>query len=85
MEHPEFAEGDTSLEDVREAIEEPDYIVKGWSGELLAIRWCERAPKRPKHLCVIYRELNDAGFIITAFFISRYQKLLRREIVWQKK
>ena len=85
VDHPEFGERDTYLEDVRKAVQQPDYVVKGWAGELLALRWCATAPKRPKYLCVVYRELNDEGFVITAFFISRYQKLLRREIVWQRK
>ncbi len=85
VEHPEFVQKDIYVEDVRETIKEPDYIVEGWAGELLALRWCESAPNRPKHLCVVYREINDEGFIITAFFISRYQKLLRRGIIWQKK
>jgi hypothetical protein len=53
VEHPEFKESDTYSEDVRKAIEEPDYVVKGWAGELLALRWCETAPKTPKYLCVV--------------------------------
>ena len=85
VEHPEFKESDTYSEDVRKAIEEPDYVVKGWAGELLALRWCETAPKTPKYLCVVYREVNDEGFVITAFFLSRYQRLLKREIIWQRK
>jgi len=83
-EHPEFGEKDEYLEEVKKTIERPEYIAKGWGGELLALRWCEIAPRTPKHLCVVYRELNDEGFVITSFFISRYGKLLRREIVWRK-
>ena len=85
VEHPEFKESDTYSEDVRKAIEEPDYVVKGWAGELLVLRWCETAPKTPKYLCVVYRGVNDEGFVITAFFLSRYQRLLKREIIWQRK
>jgi len=32
----------------------------------------------------VYRELNGDGFVITAFFISRFERLLRRGILWQK-
>ncbi len=80
--HPEF--GEEHLEEIRESVESPDYVVEGWNRELLALRWCIKAPKEPKYLCVVYRELNGEGFIITAFFISRYGKLLRRNVIWQK-
>ncbi len=82
--HPEFAANPEYLDDLRTTLADPDYVVKGWTNELLALRWCERAPARPKHLCVVYRELNGEGFVITAFFISRHEKVLRREIVWQR-
>lgn len=84
QEHPEFAEQPNALEDVRLAIEDPAYVVEGWAGELLALRWCPTAPRSPKFLCVVYREEAEDGFVITAFFISRYGKLLRRGIRWQK-
>jgi len=83
-EHPEFALLPEYLDEVRKAIEEPEYIVEGWQQELLALRWCEIAPHSPKYLCVVYREYGDEGFVITAFFISRYGKLLRRKIRWPK-
>ncbi|MBU0694036.1 MAG: hypothetical protein KKC11_05135 [Candidatus Omnitrophica bacterium] len=84
IEHPEFGLNPEYLNEVFKAVENPEYIVEGWQGEYLALRWCEIAPKSPKYLCVVYRELEERGFIITAFFISRYGKLLRREIKWQK-
>ena len=83
-EHPEFAERGEYLEEIRRTIEDPDAIVEGWSRELLALRLCEIAPKSPKYLCVVYRELNDEGFVITAFFISRVEKLLRRTVRWRR-
>jgi hypothetical protein len=83
-EHPEFNLNTRYLNEVLKAIEDPEYIIEGWTGEYLALRWCEIAPNRPKYLCVVYRELQDRGFFITAFFISRYGKLLRRKIKWQR-
>lgn len=83
-EHPEFFLQTGFLDELFKTIEEPKYIVEGWNGELLALRWCETAPKNPKYLCVVYRECNNEGFVITAFFISRYGKLLRRKIIWPK-
>ena len=82
--HPEFKGRSEYLEEIRNAIEDPDYVVRGWGEGLLAMRWCERAPARPKHLCVVYRELDGDGSVITAFFISRYERLLRRGLLWQR-
>ncbi|MEW6215067.1 MAG: hypothetical protein AB1478_07705 [Nitrospirota bacterium] len=82
--HKEFAQRTDYSDEIKKIIEDPEYIVQGWEGELIAMRWCEIAPKTPKYLCVVYRELNGEGFVITAFFISRFEKLLRRKILWQK-
>jgi hypothetical protein len=83
--HSEFIENPGYLVEVRRTIESPDYVVTGWAGEYLALRMCHSAPKAPKYLCVVYRELDDNdGFVITTFFISKPQKLLRRGIVWRK-
>lgn len=84
LEHPEFFATSAYLDELRKAIEDPEYIIEGWKGEYLALRWCEIAPKNPKYLCVVYREYEIDGFIITAFFISRYGKLLRRNVKWRK-
>ena len=82
--HPEFSGKEEYRNEVGRAIESPEYVVAGWSGELLALIYSELAPERPKYLCVIYRELNGDGFVITTFFISKVQKLLRRGIVWSR-
>ena len=65
--HPELSTRKEYVDEVKGAIEDPDYIISGWFGEYLALRFCEVAPKRPKYLCVVYRELNKEGFVITAF------------------
>jgi len=82
--HPEFAMTHLYQQEIRLALEDPEFIVKGWEGELLSLRWCPIAPQTPKYLCVVYRAGNPQGFVITAFFVSRYGKLLRRGITWQK-
>ncbi|MGQ9469685.1 MAG: hypothetical protein ACUVTD_07710 [Nitrososphaerales archaeon] len=48
--HPEFKEKNEYLEEVKKTIEEPDYVVIGWAGEYLALRYCEIAPAGPEHL-----------------------------------
>jgi hypothetical protein len=82
--HPEFSLNPEYLNEVRETIEEPEYIVEGWYKELLALKWCKIAPGGAKYLCVVYREYADEGYVITAFFISRHGKLLRRNRIWPK-
>ncbi len=61
-------------------VEDPDFIVKGWIDELLAIRKINL-----KHIVVVYKEVENDGFIITAFLTKKVDKILKRGIVWQKK
>lgn len=82
--HPEFSDGLDYIEELRRALADPDYLVSGWEGADLALRWCDTAPGSPKYVCVVYRELDGEGFVITAFFASRHERLLRRGITWQK-
>ena len=84
LEHPEFSALSEYIDELQKVIEDPEYIAEGWKGEYLALRWCKNAPKNPKYLCAVYREYETDGFVITAFFISRYGKLLRRNIKWRK-
>jgi len=82
--HPELSARKEHIDEVKRTVEDPDYIVSGWFGEYLALRFCEAAPRRPKYLCVVYRELDEEGFVITAFFISKPYKLLRRGVLWRR-
>jgi hypothetical protein len=68
--HPELGTKEEYVHELKKALEDPEYTVSGWFGEYLALRFCETAPKRPKYLCVVYRELNKEGFVITAFYHS---------------
>jgi hypothetical protein len=83
--HPEFMADPGYEQELRLTLEDPEFIVEGWAGELLSLRWCLTAPRGPKYRCVEYREIEPVGFVITAFFVSRYGKLLRRPIRWQKR
>ncbi len=64
--------------DVLEAIAEPERILSGNEGELLATR----AQQDGKILVVVYRELSEDGFVITAFITRRAASLNRRTQVW---
>jgi len=76
--HPELT--GTSFE-ILEIINQPDTVVKGLSGEYLAIRKINK-----KYLVSVYREINKKdGFVITAFYTSDLKSLLKkRKIIWQK-
>ncbi len=74
--HGELAE---MQQDVLDTVAEPERILAGGAGELLAVREIEE----DKWLVVIYRELDDEdGFIITALVTRRTQWLEKREQQW---
>jgi hypothetical protein len=63
---------------VLEAVEDPDLILQGYGGALIAAKIIGRR----KYLMVIYRELRQKdGFIITAYLTS---EVPRRRIRWRK-
>ena len=66
--------------EVLEAIENPSRILAGGEEELFAIQETEKG----KFLVVVYRELNNDGFIITAFLTRRIISLNRRKQIWPK-
>ena len=65
-------------EEILETIQEPELILSGSYDELLAVKPIEDK----KYLVVVYRETNDDGFVITAFFTKRYRSLTKRRQVW---
>ncbi|HPU29098.1 MAG TPA: DUF4258 domain-containing protein [Syntrophorhabdaceae bacterium] len=67
-------------EEVLNTIEDPDIIIEGYKGALIALKKIDN-----KFLAVIYKELSkEDGFIITAYFTSKI-KLKEEVIIWQKK
>ena len=64
--------------EVLKAVEEPQRIVAGGGGELLAVREFDLG----KYIVVVYREQENDGFIITAFLTRRIGSLERRKQVW---
>jgi len=63
-----------------EAVSSPSRILEGKAGELFAVRETIEG----KQLVVVYRELENDGFIITAFITSKTNVLNRRNQVWPK-
>ena len=68
-------------EKVLETISNPDIIQQGDFDELLAIKFFDNTPLTKKYLVVIYKEINEDGFVITAYFTRK--TLERRSIVWK--
>ena len=56
---------------VLDTVAEPDFILEGDGGTLLAVRHYPITPLTSKHCVVVYREIPGAdGFVITAYFAS---------------
>ena len=65
-------------EDVLAAVEDPDMILAGHRGSLIAV--C--GASRDLYLAVVYRQLSDDdGFIITAYLTSRVD---RKKAIWNR-
>jgi hypothetical protein len=65
-------------DDVMRVLEDPDLIITGYRGSLIAVR----GYGRNRYLMVVYRELTSSdGFVITAYFASEVD---RRKAVWKR-
>jgi hypothetical protein len=64
--------------DVIETLADPQRVLAGGAEELLAVREIEPG----KCLVVVYKELEQDGFVITAFLTRRLASLERRKQVW---
>ncbi len=64
--------------EVLQTVAEPERILAGSDGEILALR----TQADHKVLVAIYRELVDDGFVITAFLTRRLSSLNRRTQLW---
>ena len=68
------------LDTVLEAVENPDYVIKGYGDAKIVLKKIETG----KFVAVVYKEtsVND-GFVITAYFTTKL-RLDREVILWQK-
>lgn len=74
-EHAELA---SMQQEVLDSVGQPERILAGKEGELLAVREVETG----KCLVVVYAELENDGFIITGFLTRRIRSLNTRKQVW---
>lgn len=64
--------------EVLRVIEDPDFVIRGYRGSLIA----HRGMGRDRYLAVVYKEIsNEDGFVITAYFTSKFN---RRIVVWTR-
>lgn len=75
--HPNLA---NKQEQVVKVVKNPDSIFKGRAGEFLAVV----GPLKRVYLVVIYKELINDGFIITAFETTNTLWLFKKELIWSK-
>jgi len=76
----EHAELTAMQSDILETIANPQRVLEGSAGELLAIREVELG----KWLVVVYRVDKADGFIITAFLTRRVRSLEKRRVLWSR-
>ena len=71
-----------NMDKVLETLAEPERIIAGEHGESLALRDYASTTITRKTVVVVYRDEPD-GFVITAFFTSRPDKIERKgRLVW---
>jgi hypothetical protein len=67
-----------NMDKVLETLADPAELIEGKSSEILALREYPQTNITRKTAVVVYREQPD-GFVITAFFTSRPDKIRRKE------
>jgi len=78
--HPEIEGCEDWME---ETLSNPDRILEGDNGALMAVKKYEKTPvSENKYLVVVYKEQQGDGFVITAYFTRRLPKW--RKTLWQR-
>ena len=72
------------LDMIIETVSDPDYIVHGWTDELIALKHYSKTVISEKFVIVVYKESANNGFVITAFMTSEPERIIRRGVIWQK-
>jgi hypothetical protein len=78
--HPEIA---PYMNRIRDAVEDPDFVVRGSRGEFKSLRFYSDLHIGSKYLVVVYHERDDERIIITAYFTSNIGKV-KGEVTWRK-
>ena len=76
--HPGLAD---QKRQVLKTVKNPDYVLQGYAEELLAVR----GPSQRTYLVVVYKQIADDGFIITAFETTDVAWLFKKKTLWSKR
>ena len=77
--HPELKD---SKEMVVGTIGDPEFILRGDFGELLAVRFYSKTKMGKKYLVAIYKEAEKTdGFLLTAYLTNKLSE--KRSIIWK--
>lgn len=78
--HLEF--GSRDFKKIMKVVEDPDFILKGDFGELLAVKQESRSRT---YIVVPYKEIShEDGFVLTAYLTTDSSWLFQRKILWNK-
>ncbi len=69
---------------VFETLEKPDKIIDGGRNELIAIKHYLKTSISEKSVVVVYKEYERDGFVITAFMMSKPEKIIKKWVIWEK-
>ncbi len=68
---------------ILETVSDPDLVQEGDGGTRIALKHYPVSPLTDKFCAVIYRETSQVdGFVITAYFCSRYAS--ERRVMWKR-
>lgn len=68
---------------IMDVIENPLAILKGDTGELLAVK---KEPGKKLWIVVAYKEVDDKdGFVLTAYLTTDSSWLFQKEVLWNKR
>ncbi len=77
--HPEISD---YYYEILETIESPEIIYEGNNDARIAVK--KMKERNDKFVVVIYKELNNEGFVITAYFSSKKQEFKKKSILWEQ-
>ena len=81
-ENHDYMAGNREL--VLESIADPDELIQGEGGEVVALRAYERTNLTSKTAIIVYRD-NPSGFVITAWLTSRPDRVrMRGRQIWRR-
>lgn len=69
---------------VFETLEGPDMIISGGKGEFIAIKYYNKTSISEKYVIVIYKEMENEGFVITSFMTSKPEKIIKKGVIWKR-